>query len=74
MERVLGPIEKEEGGVVMVQEMVEPGRWLAAAVAAHSSFLLFFLNEFRLVLLVLVANLHAAVAAAGKLEADLRRV
>ena len=74
MERVLGPIGKEEGEVVMVQEMLGPGQWLAAAVAAHSSFLLFFLNVFLHVLLVLVASLRAAVAAAGKLGADLRRV
>ena len=70
MERVLGPIGKEGEEVVMAQEMVGPGPLLAATVAAHSFFHLSFLNVFRHVLLVLVANLSAAVAAAGKLGAD----
>ena len=64
----------EEGEVVMVQAMVGPGPLLAAAVAAHSFFLLSFLDEFHLVLLVLVANLRAAAAAAGRLVAGLGRV
>ena len=67
---MLGPIGKEEGEVVMVQAMVGPGQLLAAAVAAHSSFHLSFLDVFRHVLLGLVANPCAAAAAAGRLGAD----
>ena len=70
---MLGPIEKEEE-VVMVQVMVGPEPWLAAAVAAHSSFHLFFLDVFHHVLLSPVANLRTAVAAAGKLGVDCLRV
>ena len=70
MERVLGPIEKEEEEVVMVQAMVGPGRLLAAAVAAHFFFHLSFLDVFHHVLHGLAANLRAAAAAAGKLGAD----
>ena len=73
-ERVLEPIEKEGEEVVMAQVMVEPELWLAAAVAAHFFFHLFFLGMFRHVLHGLAANLRAAAAAAGKLVADCWRV
>ena len=66
---MLGPIGKEEGEVVMVQVMVGPGQWLAAAVAAHSFFRLSFLNVFRYILLGLAAKPRAAAAAAGRLGA-----
>ena len=55
---MLGPIGKEEGEVVMVQAMVGPGPWLAAAVAAHSFFHLSYLDVFRHVLHGLAANLR----------------
>ena len=70
---MLGPIEKEEGEVVMVQAMVGPEPWLAAAVAAHFFFLgLYFLKMLYHILLVPAANLRAAAAAAGRLGVDWR--
>ena len=73
-ERVLGPIGKEGEEVVMAQGMIGSEPWLAAAVAAHFSFHLSFLDVFCHVLHGLVANPRAAAAAAGRLGADCWRV